>query len=479
MTIREIEALSGMTRANIRYYEHEKLLFPERTDNNYRNYSEEDLSTLLKIKLLRQLQVPLDVIKQLQTGQTTLIDALSDKLQQLEDSMTSLQYSASICRDILASTADYNNLDARDYLLRVQATAQTGTSDFSLGSDVLPRVNHPWRRFFARGLDVAIYATIWSAISYLALRWNTSASSSLRFLEIVIAFIMMLLLEPVLLSTLGTTPGKWLFGLQVRRYTGQKLSYLDALIRTWMVIQYGEGFSIPIYNIYRLYKSYKTCADNEELPWDEDIAYTIKDTKPLRIVAYLGAQLLLLGLSVFIFMQADLPINKGMLTTEEFVQNFNDMLDYKKINYGKHLDTDGSWVEDEADGTTTIHLFLSDIALPDLQITETNGDVTNVFFEVTAYDKTLIYDNFTNLINLALKSYVCAQNDINFINQTLVIKPENTAFNNFSFTIAGITVTNTVTYEGYHATGNYTLFSDMESNQYFHMEFSMERHPEG
>ena len=43
MTIREIEALSGMTRANIRFYESEGLLTPSRAENGYRDYSQSDL----------------------------------------------------------------------------------------------------------------------------------------------------------------------------------------------------------------------------------------------------------------------------------------------------------------------------------------------------------------------------------------------------------------------------------------------------
>ncbi len=43
MTIKEIEELSGMTRANIRFYEAEGLLAPVRGQNGYRDYAEEDL----------------------------------------------------------------------------------------------------------------------------------------------------------------------------------------------------------------------------------------------------------------------------------------------------------------------------------------------------------------------------------------------------------------------------------------------------
>lgn len=46
MTIKEIESLSGLTRANIRFYEQQGFLSPERHENGYREYTEEDLEIL-------------------------------------------------------------------------------------------------------------------------------------------------------------------------------------------------------------------------------------------------------------------------------------------------------------------------------------------------------------------------------------------------------------------------------------------------
>ena len=63
MTIKEMETRSGLTRANIRFYEAEGLLTPQRRPNGYRNYSEEDLAELQRIKLLRTLHLTLEEIK--------------------------------------------------------------------------------------------------------------------------------------------------------------------------------------------------------------------------------------------------------------------------------------------------------------------------------------------------------------------------------------------------------------------------------
>ena len=62
MTISEVERRCGMERANIRFYEREGLLAPERRENGYREYTEENVQTLLRIRLLRSLRVPLEEI---------------------------------------------------------------------------------------------------------------------------------------------------------------------------------------------------------------------------------------------------------------------------------------------------------------------------------------------------------------------------------------------------------------------------------
>ena len=49
MTIKEVEKKLNITRANIRFYEKEGLLQPKRCDNEYRDYSEDDLKRLEKI----------------------------------------------------------------------------------------------------------------------------------------------------------------------------------------------------------------------------------------------------------------------------------------------------------------------------------------------------------------------------------------------------------------------------------------------
>ena len=58
MKINEVEQLVGITRRNIRFYEKEGLLAPGRdSSNGYRSYTDEDVETLNRIKLLRKLDL--------------------------------------------------------------------------------------------------------------------------------------------------------------------------------------------------------------------------------------------------------------------------------------------------------------------------------------------------------------------------------------------------------------------------------------
>ena len=84
MTIGELETALDMTRANIRFYEQEGFIQPRRGANNYRDYSQEDADTLRKVKLLRQLGLSLEEIRQAQRGERPLSDLAAEREEALE-----------------------------------------------------------------------------------------------------------------------------------------------------------------------------------------------------------------------------------------------------------------------------------------------------------------------------------------------------------------------------------------------------------
>ena len=104
MTIREIEALSGMTRANIRFYESEGLLTPNRMENGYRDYTRSDLDTLHKIRLLRALGLGIDEIRKLSAGETALGEALESRLSAMQTEQRTLVRAEEVARAMLRRT---------------------------------------------------------------------------------------------------------------------------------------------------------------------------------------------------------------------------------------------------------------------------------------------------------------------------------------------------------------------------------------
>lgn len=86
MTIKEVEAMLPVTRANVRFYEKEGLLFPKRNPvNDYRDYSAQDVETLKKILFLRHLDISVEQIRLLQQEKVSVHAVAADRLIKLED----------------------------------------------------------------------------------------------------------------------------------------------------------------------------------------------------------------------------------------------------------------------------------------------------------------------------------------------------------------------------------------------------------
>ena len=65
MRIGEVEKLTEVKEANIKFYEREGLIKPLRNENGYRDFSDEDVKSINRIKTLRMLDVPIPDIKKI------------------------------------------------------------------------------------------------------------------------------------------------------------------------------------------------------------------------------------------------------------------------------------------------------------------------------------------------------------------------------------------------------------------------------
>ena len=129
MKINEVEALVGISKKSIRFYEEEGLLCPQRnSENGYRNYSESDVEILLKIKALRKLGLPLEEIRSLQQGRLTVADALRRHRITLEREAENLRQAQILCTRLEDSATTLSALDAQAVLAEMQQLEQEGTT---------------------------------------------------------------------------------------------------------------------------------------------------------------------------------------------------------------------------------------------------------------------------------------------------------------------------------------------------------------
>lgn len=391
MTIRELERRSGLERTNIRFYEKEGLLNPERKENGYRDYSEEDLQLLMKIKLLRRLDFSIEAIRSLINGNTDLEQALERRLQAIGAQRRELNATEQVCQEMKADGAVFSTLDAQRYLDNYDRALHTPSSSALRPavpqSDRVQPVRCPWRRYFARMLDVSFGAIILWAILSLIFRVNVSNIGS--FAEWLLGYVewgIWLPIEALLLSCWGTTPGKWIMGIRVEHEDGRKLTFGEALDRTWQVFVKGMGALIPIYSIYRLWKSYKAVRDgnSDDLEWEWKV-YSVQIVKERecptwRPVAFVGAYAASILIAILIAMLPGFrPPHRGSeLTVEQFVKNYNTMARFHGYD-GDELQIDGTYGAGTPSGTVVIDLDESEDLV--LHFEETDGVLTKVSFE--------------------------------------------------------------------------------------------------
>ena len=117
MKINQVEELVGITKKNIRFYEEQGLINPERNrDNGYREYSLKDVDLLNKIKLLRSLDVPIDEIRKLEVGEISMVDCLDRHISHFTHRQKELDVMKEMCMEIMAENVQFDDLQADSYL---------------------------------------------------------------------------------------------------------------------------------------------------------------------------------------------------------------------------------------------------------------------------------------------------------------------------------------------------------------------------
>lgn len=281
MTISEVEKKTGLGREELELYEREGLVVPYREENGYYSYSEGDLQSLLRIRLLSMLGASTEDVKRLDSGKTELIVYLREKSRELASGSAE----QTVCRRICDDGERFSTLKAGKYLELLVPDGDAGAFSPTKDGAALP---HPVYRFVARCVDLSIIMLAVLAVVAYVLRDGVFELSGFATTAIGFSFfVVMLFCEPALLHALGTTPGKWMMSLRLRRYNGQKLEYMEGFNRTLGVFNRGFGWGIPVYQLVRLAKSFGACADGDVMPWDDRqwFCYELTDRGAFRIVA--------------------------------------------------------------------------------------------------------------------------------------------------------------------------------------------------
>lgn len=401
MTIREIEDATGLPRANVRYYESLGLIHPARAANGYRDYRQEDLDTLLKIKLLRQLDCSLEDIQALEKGTRSLDQVLSEVGDALEKKASETQHALELCRQLRADRPSWDNLQPERYLFWNPAIS----AELPPVRDASENLSYycPWRRYFARTLDYALCLTLWELFLSLVLRVNIlSTSFWLNVVNVAMALGLMCVLEAACLHFFGTTPGKALFGLKLTRSDGSHLGFLDALWRTGRAVLLGMGLMIPLAALITLILSYQRCRHQVPQPWTLDdegwsdpsggwTPFFEQKGSVLRVAGFVGCYVAIIALTMLGSLVAATPWHHGSLTVKEFVSNYNHLLTYASApNFPvEKLGKDGTWYQTDP---SHFAFHVMGVEPPSFQFTEQDGRLTQVSFSIVSAQEAFLYE---------------------------------------------------------------------------------------
>lgn len=171
-------------------------------------------------------------------------------------------------------TADYNDggndVEAQDFG-NVISPAQ--------GQNPEPgtRAPHPWRRLFARHLDIQLWGVLVNIPFYLYFGYILGKEEevliwieSYRFFLGPLIYLTWLPVEALFISKLGTTPTKWCFGISIRTRNREKLAFFSALNRTVQVWIRGDGLGfLPVMLATRA-TAYNRLTNTGSTTWDDN-----------------------------------------------------------------------------------------------------------------------------------------------------------------------------------------------------------------
>lgn len=153
--------------------------------------------------------------------------------------------------------------------------AQKPNAPVDQSKTFLGGLHHPWRRFFARTVDIctAGFVLFLLLIFAFSATMPEQAAGFAKAIEnpivaSVVLYLIWLPAEALLLSLFGTSPAKWLFGIRVSHPGGDLLTFPEALNRSFLVFVQGVGFGIPFVALFTQLFAYRRLTKTGTSLWD-------------------------------------------------------------------------------------------------------------------------------------------------------------------------------------------------------------------
>lgn len=157
----------------------------------------------------------------------------------------------------------------------------------------------PWIRYWARIFDLFIIGLVPAGLYLLSAPEVAEGASDL--LLTIISINLWILVESVLLSTWGTTPGKFLFKIKLGKSDGKPISIGDAFYRSWRVAWRGLALGIPLVSIFTLLRACDRLSTEGTTTWDREGGFTVthKRIGKVRLTIILVVFTVYFGLAFF------------------------------------------------------------------------------------------------------------------------------------------------------------------------------------
>jgi DNA-binding transcriptional MerR regulator len=187
--INQVEELVGITKKNIRFYEEQGLIKPDRNpENGYRDYNLKDVDRLMKIKLLRKLDVPIEEIRRLDEGAISLDECMEKQIIRLNHEQHDIEMMKELCSKISDEVEEISKLDAPEYLSEMKKMEEGGTRFMDIVKDDIKK------KKYGSAISAVVMILVFAAIIGLVLWGNKLDPIPVGILIFIIAVLSVIII---------------------------------------------------------------------------------------------------------------------------------------------------------------------------------------------------------------------------------------------------------------------------------------------